>query len=77
MVWILLIKNVLYDQKTADMVEAHVDVKASVSYLLYLFCVGFAKISIIRVRRPLIQTLVERPTGKTYNFLRHCLIFLL
>lgn len=25
------------------MIEAHVDVKASVGYLLYLFCVGFTK----------------------------------
>ena len=25
------------------MIEAHVDVKASVRYLLHLFCVGFTK----------------------------------
>lgn len=43
-VWILLIKNVLYDQKKRQtMIEAHVDVKASVGYFLHLFCVGFTK----------------------------------
>ena len=36
-------KRTLWSKKQQTMIEAHVDVKASVRYLLHLFCVGFTK----------------------------------
>lgn len=58
------------------MIEAHVDVKASVGYLLYLFCVGFTKnLNNQSQKTSYTQNTSRKTYWKTYNFLRHCLIF--
>lgn len=71
-------KNVLYYQKSSRS-WLKLMLMSRLVLVIYFICsvLALLKISIIRVRRPLTPNTVERPTEKTYNFSRHCLIFLL
>ena len=57
------------------MIEAHVDVKASVGYLLICSVLALLKISIIRVRRPLIPNTSRKTYWKNLQLFKTLLNF--